>query len=62
VKRGGRRIGLEVSEEDRAARALYEKLGYNQTDDPPRRIRGTIELRRGPIDVDETLVRFEKPL
>jgi [ribosomal protein S18]-alanine N-acetyltransferase len=62
IKRGGRRIGLEMSEEDRAARALYEKLGYNQTDDPPRRIRGTIELRRGPIDVDETLVRFEKPL
>jgi len=62
AKRGGRRIGLEVSEEDPAARALYEKVGYHQTDDPPRRVRGTIELRCGPIDVDETLVRFDKPL
>jgi ribosomal protein S18 acetylase RimI-like enzyme len=45
VKRGGRRIGLEVSEQDPAARALYEKLGYHQTDDPPRRVRGRIDAR-----------------
>ena len=42
--------------------ALYERLGYVRTGDPPRRVVGTVQLRTGPIEVDDTLLRYEKPL
>ena len=58
VKRGGRRIRLEVSEEDRAARALYEKLGYHQTDEPYAR---RSAISSGCSRIDEAHVPSPEP-
>jgi len=55
-------VAVTVSENNPRARALYERLGYVATGDPPRRVRGTIVLRTGPIEVDDVLVRLEKRL
>jgi GNAT superfamily N-acetyltransferase len=61
-ERGHRLVGLEVAEDNTGAIALYERLGYVRTGDPPRRVVGTVELRTGPLEVDDTLLRYEKPL
>jgi GNAT superfamily N-acetyltransferase len=60
--RGHRRLSLTVSVENASAQALYRKLGYVRTAAPPRRVKGTVQLRTGPLEVDDTLVSFEKPL
>ena len=62
ARRGHERLSLEVSEANTAARSLYERLGYSRTADFPRRVQGTIELRTGPLEVDDVLLRFERPL
>jgi GNAT superfamily N-acetyltransferase len=43
-------------------RSLYGPLGYRDVGTAPRRVVGTIELRTGPIEVDDTLLTLEKPL
>jgi ribosomal protein S18 acetylase RimI-like enzyme len=60
--RGGTCLSLTVSVSNLSARRLYEKLGYLPTADPPWRVRGTVQLRTGPLEVDDTLMRLEKPL
>ena len=45
-----------------AAQALYRRAGYLDAGLPPRRVQGTIEIRTGPIEVDDTLLIWEKPL
>jgi ribosomal protein S18 acetylase RimI-like enzyme len=60
--RGFERLRLEVSENNEAARALYRGCGYVDTALPPRRVQGTIMLRSGPIEVDDTLLAWEKLL
>ncbi len=62
VARGSRRLRLIVSVDDDAAQALYRGLGYGDVGIPPRRVRGTIQIRTGPIEVDDTLLTWEKPL
>ena len=42
--------------------ALYRRCGYIDTGIPPRRVRGTIMLRTGPLEVDDTLLTWEKRL
>ena len=61
-KRGFRLIRLEVSVDAAAAQALYRRAGYLDAGLPPRRVQGTIEIRTGPIEVDDTLLIWEKPL
>jgi GNAT superfamily N-acetyltransferase len=61
-ERGHDRLHLEAGLANPAARTLYEKLGYRRTDDPPRRVQGTILIRGEPLEVDDTLLRFEKTL
>jgi RimJ/RimL family protein N-acetyltransferase len=60
--RGFERLRLEVSETNEAARALYQSCGYMDIGAPPRRVQGTIMIRGGPIEVDDTLLTWEKPL
>jgi GNAT superfamily N-acetyltransferase len=60
-ERGFAAVELEVSATG-VARTLYEKLGYRRTDDPPRRVQGTILIRGEPLEVDDTLLRHAKAL
>jgi GNAT superfamily N-acetyltransferase len=61
-ERGYDRITVTVSEDNEASRALYRGLGYEDSGAPPRRVVGTIMLRTGPLDVDETLLVWSKRL
>jgi ribosomal protein S18 acetylase RimI-like enzyme len=60
--RGFGRLRLSVSIGNEAAQALYRGLGYGDAGVPPRRVQGTIHIRTGPIEVDDTLLTLEKPL
>jgi GNAT superfamily N-acetyltransferase len=60
--RGFDRLTLTVSVENAAAQALYRRCGYADTGVPPRRVQGTIIIRTGPIDVDDTLLTWDKAL
>jgi ribosomal protein S18 acetylase RimI-like enzyme len=56
------RLTLEVSAEGAAPQALYRRLGYADSGAAPRRVCGTVILRTGPIEVDDTLLLWEKLL
>ena len=60
--RGFDRLRLTVSVGNEAAQALYRGCGYVDAGLPPRRVLGTIEIRTGPIEVDDTLLTWEKCL
>jgi ribosomal protein S18 acetylase RimI-like enzyme len=59
---GWHAISLSVGEANVAARALYEKLGYADAGVGAVRVSGVIELRTGPVEVDDTLVYLTKSL
>lgn len=59
---GHAELRMEVSLDNAAARALYERLGYLDAGLAPRRVRGTVQLRTGPLEVDDTLLTLAKPL
>jgi GNAT superfamily N-acetyltransferase len=59
---GSRRLRLEVSKDNLAAQALYRSCGYADIGAPARRVQGTIMIRTGAIEVDDTLLTWEKPL
>jgi GNAT superfamily N-acetyltransferase len=62
LKRGFDRIRVTVSVDNAAAQALYRTLGYGDTGLPPRRVRGTVMIRTGPLEVDDTLQTWDKRL
>lgn len=63
ARRGFDRISLSVSERgNEPARRLYESLGYRKAGVPPVRVEGTILVRGRPLEVDDTLVYYLKPL
>ena len=51
-----------MSVENAPAQALYRKRGYVDAGLAPRRVNGTIAIRTGPIEVDDTILIWEKPL
>jgi ribosomal protein S18 acetylase RimI-like enzyme len=61
-RRGCGLITVTVSVDNDASQALYRGLGYVDSGVPPRRVRGTIMLRTGPLEVDDTLLVWQKPL
>jgi ribosomal protein S18 acetylase RimI-like enzyme len=61
-RRGHDLLRLTVSQDNAGAQTLYRGLGYVDAGIPPRRVQGTIELRTGPIEVDDTLLTWEKRL
>jgi ribosomal protein S18 acetylase RimI-like enzyme len=60
--RGFDRIRVTVGVDSTAAQGLYRKHGYLDTSIPPKRILGTIVVRTGPIEVDDTLLTWGKRL
>jgi ribosomal protein S18 acetylase RimI-like enzyme len=60
--RGRDRLRIAVSVENKPAQALYRACGYVDAGLPPKRVEGTIEIRTGPIEVDDTLLTWEKRL
>jgi ribosomal protein S18 acetylase RimI-like enzyme len=62
LARGHDRLRLTVSATAEAPQALYRGLGYADCGVPPRRVQGTIEIRSGPLEVDDTLLTWEKRL
>ena len=62
LARGFVRLRLSVSMNNDAALALYRHLGYGDVGVSPRRVRGTIRIRSGALEVDDTLLTWEKSL
>lgn len=60
--RGFDRLRVTVSDANPAAQRLYRKQGYVDTGAPPHRIVGTVVIRTGPIEVDDSLLTWEKQL
>lgn len=61
-RRGASLLRVTVSARNDAASALYRSLGYVDAGVAPYRVSGTIELRLGPLEVDDVLVTLEKAL
>ena len=60
--RGYRTLRVTVSADGEGPQALYRSLGYADTGLPPRRVLGTVQIRTGPLEVDDTLLTWEKRL
>jgi ribosomal protein S18 acetylase RimI-like enzyme len=60
--RGHAVLRVTVSVDNGAAQALYRSLGYRDSGLPPKRVTGTVEIRTGPLEVDDTLLTWEKKL
>jgi ribosomal protein S18 acetylase RimI-like enzyme len=60
--RGFGRLRLQVSIGNAPAQALYRGLGFGDVGVPPRRVQGTVQIRSGPLEVDDTLLTWEKAL
>ena len=60
--RGHTVLTLTVSAEAEPAQALYRSLGYRDSGLPPRRVQGIVEIRTGPLEVDDTLLTWQKEL
>jgi hypothetical protein len=60
--RGFTRIRVEVGMDNVAAQALNRMSGFAEIGLDPRQVKGTIEIRTGPIEVDEILITWEKDL
>ena len=61
-RRGFDRLRVGVSTENAPARALYHEHGYRDAGLLPKRVTGTIDIRTGPIEVDDTILILEKRL
>ena len=60
--RGFDRLRLDVGIDNAPAQALYRRCGYVDAGVAPKRVKGTIEIRTGPIEVDQTFLTWEKRL
>jgi GNAT superfamily N-acetyltransferase len=60
--RGHRRISISASIANEGALRLYRRLGYRDADLPPKRVQGTIMVRTGPMEVDDSLLYLIKDI
>jgi GNAT superfamily N-acetyltransferase len=60
--RGHRQISISASTANEGALRLYRRLGYRDAGLPPKRVQGTIMVRTGPLEVDDTLLYLIKDL
>jgi GNAT superfamily N-acetyltransferase len=61
-ERGHDRLTITVSVGKPQVEALYRRLGYGDSALPLRRVTGTVRIRTGPLEVDDTLRTLEKHL
>lgn len=59
---GARELQVTVSVDNRGAQAVYRRLGFVDSGLPSRRVQGTVQIRTGPLEVDDTLLTWRKPL
>jgi len=62
VDSGHEQLTLTVSTAAKAAQALYASLGYEDTGLAPRRVTGTVQIRSGALEVDDTLLTWQRKL
>jgi GNAT superfamily N-acetyltransferase len=62
AERGHTLISLSYGIANDAARTLYERAGFRSAGLDPQRVRGTVMLRNGPLEVDDTLIYLVKDL
>lgn len=60
--RGHAVLTLTVSADNEAAQAVYRALGYRDTGAAPLRVQGTVQIRTGPLEVDDTLLTWQRAL
>jgi ribosomal protein S18 acetylase RimI-like enzyme len=58
--RGATGMELSVSVHNDAAQRLYRSLGFVDTGEPPRAVKGPVTIRTGIIEVDDELLRYRK--
>jgi GNAT superfamily N-acetyltransferase len=61
-ERGYDRLTVTVSTGKPEVERLYRRLGYGDSAVPLRRVTGSVHIRTGPLEVDDTLRTLEKPL
>ena len=61
-ERGHRQISISASTANEGALRLYKRLGYRDAGLPPKRVQGTIMVRTGPMEVDDTLLYLIKDI
>jgi GNAT superfamily N-acetyltransferase len=60
--RGHRQISISASTGNEGALRLYRRLGYRDAGLPPKHVQGTIMVRTGPMEVDDTLLCLIKDI
>jgi len=60
--RGHAVLTLTVSVDNEAAQAVYRALGYRDTGAPPKLVQGTVQIRSGPLEVNDTLLTWQRAL
>jgi ribosomal-protein-alanine N-acetyltransferase len=60
--RGHSMLTLTVGIANDAAQSLYRSLGYRDAGVPPRRVTGTVQIRSGLLEVDDTLLTWQREL
>jgi GNAT superfamily N-acetyltransferase len=60
--RGHRQISISASIANEGALRLYRRLGYRDAGVPPKRVQGTIMVRTGALEVDDTLLFLIKDI
>jgi [ribosomal protein S18]-alanine N-acetyltransferase len=61
-RRGHRQISISASTANEGALRLYRRLGYHDAGLLPKRVQGTIMVRTGPMEVDDTLQYLMKDI
>lgn len=62
VARGHRRLRLSVGIGNLEAQQLYRSCGFTDSGLAPQQVKGRIRIRTGMIDVDDTLLVWDKEL
>ena len=62
LDRGHRSLRLTVSVDNDIAQLVYRSLGFADSGLPPKRVKGPVHIRTGTIEVDDTLLIWDKYL